>query len=291
MPRQVAVSSGYGSLPAGNFIPEIWSMKMQAKFYATSVVPEIANTDWEGEIQGKGSKVIIRVIPTITIGDYGIGGTINYQDLTDEKIELLIDKAKYWAFKVDDVDKAQADIQIVNKSTQDAAEQMRIVVDQDVLGGVYSDAANALATTIVTASNVIGWIINAGTKLDEANVPESGRWIVIPPWIAAFIKQSDLKGANVTGDRTSPLRTGLMGEIDRFRVYISNNLTLTGVAATGTYQCIAGTKHFISFASQFVRTDTLRLQNSFGDALRGLKVYGYKATKPEAGVYMPATKA
>lgn len=50
---------------------------------------------WEGEIQGAGSKVIIRAIPTITIGDYGIGGTINYQDLTDDKIELLIDKAKY----------------------------------------------------------------------------------------------------------------------------------------------------------------------------------------------------
>lgn len=100
MPRQVAVSAGYGSLPSGNFIPEIWSMKMQAKFYATSVVPEIANVDWEGEIQGKGSKVIIRVIPTITIGDYGIGGTINYQDLTDEKIELLIDKAKYQLMRV-----------------------------------------------------------------------------------------------------------------------------------------------------------------------------------------------
>ena len=290
MPRQVAVSSGYGSLPSGNFIPEIWSMKMQAKFYARSVVPAIANTDYEGEIQGKGSKVIIRVIPTITIGDYGIGGTINYQDLTDEKIELIIDKAKYWAFKVDDVDKAQADIQIVNKSTQDAAEQMRIKVDQDVLGGVYSDANTALATTVVTAATVIGWIINAGTTLDEANVPETGRWLVIPPWIAAFIKQSDLKQVMITGDNVSPLRNGLMGEIDRFKVYISNNLTLTGVAASGTYQCMAGTNHFISFASQFVRTDTLRLQNSFGDAIRGLKVYGYKATKPEAGVHMPATK-
>ncbi len=291
MPRQVAVSSGYGSLPSGNFIPEIWSMKMQAKFYATSVVPSIANHDWEGEIQGKGSKVIIRVIPTITIGNYGIGGTINYQDLTDDKIELLIDKAKYWAFKVDDVDKAQADIMIVNKTTQDAAEQMRITVDKDVLGGVYSDASTALATTVVTASNVIGWIINAGTTLDEANVPETGRWIVLPPWIIAFMKQSDLKSVHITGDTKSPLRNGIVGEVDRFTVHSSNNLTLTGTSATGTYQCMAGSKHFISFASQYVRTDTLRLQNTFGDALRGLKVYGYKATKPQAGVHMPATRA
>jgi len=73
-------------------------------------------------------------------------------------------------------------------------------------------------------------------------------------------------------------------------LYNSNNIALTGVAASGTFHCMAGTKHFISFASQFVKTETLRLQNSFGDAIRGLKVYGYKATKPEAGVYMPATK-
>lgn len=290
MGRQVSLSAGYSSLPNGNFIPEIWSKKMQAKFYASTVLGEIANHDWEGEIKGSGSKVIIRSIPTVTIGDYGIGGTINYQDLEDDKIELLIDKAKYFAFKVDDIDEVQSDIAIVNKTTQDASEQMKIVVDQDVLGNVYTDAANVLASTVVTATNVLVWIINAGTALDEANVPEAGRWLVIPPWIAGMIKQSDLKDASLAGDGTSIMRNGRLGMIDRFTLYNSNNIALTGVAASGTFHCMAGTKHFISFASQFVKTETLRLQNSFGDAIRGLKVYGYKATKPEAGVYMPATK-
>jgi hypothetical protein len=290
MGRQVSVAAGYSSLPNGNFIPEIWSKKMQAKFYASTVLGEIANHDWEGEIKGSGSKVIIRAIPTVTIGDYGIGGTINYQDLSDDKIELLIDKAKYYAFKVDDVDEVQADIMIVNKTTQDASEQMKIVVDTDVLGNVYSDAGNTLATTVITATNVLTWIINAGTSLDEANVPEAGRWMIIPPWIAGMIKQSDLKSASISGDGTSIMRNGRLGMIDRFTLYNSNNLARTGTAATGTFHCMAGTRHFISFASQFVKTETLRLQNSFGDAIRGLKVYGYKATKPEAGVYMPATK-
>jgi len=290
MARQVSVAAGYSSLPNGNFIPEIWSKKMQAKFYASTVLGEIANHDWEGEIKGSGSKVIIRAIPTVTIGDYGIGGTINYQDLEDDKIELLIDKAKYFAFKVDDVDEVQSDIAIVNKTTQDASEQMKITVDTDVLGNVYSDAANTLASTVVTATNVLTWIINAGTALDEANVPEAGRWMVIPPWIAGMIKQSDLKDASLAGDGQSIMRNGRLGMIDRFTLYNSNNIALTGVAASGTFHCMAGTKHFISFASQFVKTETLRLQNSFGDAIRGLKVYGYKATKPEAGVYMPATK-
>ncbi len=290
MPRQVSVAAGYSSLPNGNFIPEIWSKKLQAKFYAKTVLGAIANHDWEGEIQGAGSKVIIRAIPTITIGDYGIGGTINYQDLTDDKIELLIDKAKYYAFKVDDIDRVQADIKIVNESTGDASEQMKIVVDTDVLGNVYADASNSLATTIVTKSTVLDWIVDSGTALDEANVPESGRWLVIPPWIAGMIKKSDLKDASLAGDGTSIMRNGRLGMLDRYELFSSNNLALSGVAADGTYHCIGGTRHFISFASQFVKTETLRLQNSFGDAVRGLKVYGYKATKPEAGVYLPARK-
>lgn len=211
--------------------------------------------------------------------------------MSDDKIELLIDKAKYYAFKIDDIDEVQSDVPVVNMTTQDAAEQMKITVDTDVLGNVYTDAANTLATTIVSSSNVLAWIINAGVSLDEANVPEEGRWLVIPPWIAGMIKQSDLKDASLSGDNMSPLRNGRLGMIDRFTLYSSNNLALTGTAATGTFHCMAGTRHFISFASQFVKTETLRLQNSFGDAVRGLKVYGYKATKPEAGVYMPATKA
>jgi hypothetical protein len=291
MGRQVAVSAGYNNLPNGNFIPEIWSKKLQAKFYSSTVLGAIANHDWEGEIKGAGSKVIIRAIPTVTIGDYGIGGTIDYQDLSDDKIELLIDKAKYYAFKIDDIDEVQADVPIVNMTTQDAAEQMKIVVDTDVLGNVYTDAANIMATTVITSTNVLAWIINAGTLLDEANVPEEGRWLVIPPWVAGMIKQSDLKDASLAGDGTSILRNGRLGMIDRFTLYNSNNIALTGVAATGDYHCMAGTRHFISFASQFVKTETLRLQNSFGDAVRGLKVYGYKATKPEAGVYMPCSRA
>ncbi len=291
MPRQVSVAAGYSSLPGGNFIPEIWSKKLQAKFYAATVLGAIANHDWEGEIKGAGSKVIIRAIPTITIGDYGIGGTINYQDLTDDKIELLIDKAKYYAFKVDDIDEVQSDIKIVNESTGDASEQMKIVVDQDVLGNVYADASSTQPTTIVTKSTVLDWIVDTGVLLDENNVPETGRWMVIPPWIAGMIKKSDLKDASLAGDGTSIMRNGRLGMIDRYELFSSNNLARTGVAATGTYHCIAGTRHFVSFASQFVKTETLRLQNSFGDAVRGLKVYGYKATKPEAGVYMPARRA
>lgn len=277
------------NLPNGNFIPEVWSKKLQAKFYKATVFGEIANTDWEGEINGQGSRVMIRVRPTITIGDYTVNGNISYQDLQDDKIELLIDKAKYYAFKVDDVDAAQSDIRIINECTTDASEQMKITIDSQVLGNVYADATTAMASQQVTKTNVLDWIVDLGTELDELNVPENGRWLVIPPWIAGMIKKSDLKDASLSGDGTSIMRNGRLGMIDRFTLYSSNNLAGSDTVGTPRH-CIAGTKHAISFASQYVKTETLRLQTSFGDAIRGLNVYGFKVTKADALVDAPAYK-
>jgi len=229
---------------------------------------------------------MIRVRPTIAVNDYSVNSTLSYQDLVDGMIELIIDKAKSYAFKVDDIDNAQADINIVNETTMDAAEQMKIAIDKQVLAAVYADATAAIASTQVTKLNVLDWIVDAGTALDENNVPDSGRFIVLPPWICGTIKKSDLQDASISGDGTSILRNGRVGQIDRFTVYSSNNVALN----TGTYECIAGQKEAITFASQFVKTETIRLQDTFGDAIRGLNVFGFKVVQADALVHMPATK-
>ena len=288
MPTSVARSGA--NLPSGNFVPEVWSKKLNAKYYAASVCMAICNTKWEGEIKGQGSKVIIRIRPDIIIGDYVANGTINYQDLADDKVELLIDKAKYAAFKADDIDTAQADINFVNEATQDAAEQMKIAVDTDMLGTVYTSAGSTVTSQQITALTVLNWCVDGGTKLDELNVPSTGRWLVIPPWIAGFIKKSDLKDASISGDGTSLLRNGRLGIIDRFDIYVSNNLAGAVASAGVPQQCMAGTKDAVAYASQFTKTETLRLQNSFGNAIRSLNVYGYKVVHAPALVSMPAFK-
>lgn len=232
---------------------------------------------------------MIRVRPTINIGDYTVNGDISYQALQDDRIELLIDKAKYYAFKVDDVDKAQSDIQVINEATTDASEQMKITIDSQVLGNVYADATTAMTSQQVTKVNVLDLIVDVGTKLDELNIPETGRWLVLPPWIAGMIKKSDLKDASLSGDGTSIMRNGRLGMIDRFTLYSSNNLAGSDTVGTPRH-VLAGTKHAITFASQYVKTETVRLQNTFGDAIRGLNVYGFKVVKGDALVDVPVYK-
>ena len=316
----VAASSNYyGSGNAGDyktaagFIPEVWSGKLQVKFYKSTVLGEITNNDWEGEIKGQGDKVHIRTIPTITIRSYTKGQNLTNEVPTSTPLELTIDKGKYFAVVLDDVDEVQADVKLMDIFTNDASQQMKIAIDGDVLGSVYADAASAnkgatagaisgdinLGTTgaprQVTKDTVLDMLLDMGQCLDEQNVPEDGRWAVIPVWMASLIKRSDLKQAYLTGDSVTPLRNGKLGMVDRFTLYVSNNLSsVTDLGADaqagGTsanadskaWNILAGTRDAISFASQITNVESLRAQSTFGNIMRGLNVYGYKVTKPEA---------
>jgi len=179
--------------------------------------------------------------------------------------------------------------------SKDASERMKIKIDTrilaDVLADVDSNNKGATAGRItnnnlgvtsspiaMTTSNVIGKIVDLGTVLDEANCPESDRWLVIPAKLGGLIKQSDLKDASITGDGGSPLRNGRLGMIDRFTVYVSHNLSISG----SEFSVLAGHKMGITFASQMTNMETIRSETTFGDIIRGLQVYGYKVVKPEA---------
>lgn len=298
----------YNTNPGGSaFIPEIWSGKLQVKFYKSTVLAEITNNDWESEIKNMGDTVHIRSIPTITINNYQKGQTLTNQVPTSTPIDLLIDKGKYFAVVVDDVDEVQADVKLMDIFSNDASEQMKIAIDNDVLNNVAADAAAANKGTTagaisgdidlgetgapihITVNNVLEKILEVGLVLDEQNVPEDGRWMVIPSWIAPLLKNSDLKQAYLTGDDTSPLRNGKIGMIDRFTLYTTNNLDV--VADTvDAWHVLAGTRDAISFASQITNVESLRSTSTFGNIVRGLNVYGYSVVKPEALVDLYVSK-
>lgn len=298
----------YADNPTGSaFIPEIWSGKLQVKFYKSTVLGEITNNDWEGEIKGMGDTVHIRSIPTITIRNYQKGQSLTTETPTSTPIDLSIDKGKYFAVVVDDVDVVQADVKLMDIFSNDASEQMKIAVDNDVLNNVAADAAaankGATAGAIsgdidlgdtgapihITTANVLEKILDVGLVLDEQNVPEDGRWMVIPSWMAPLLKNSDLKQAYLTGDDTSPLRNGKIGMIDRFTLFVSNNINVVA-DDVDAWHVIAGTRDAISFASQITNVETLRSTTTFGDIVRGLNVYGYSVVKPEALVDLYVSK-
>jgi len=275
-------SSGSFSFAAGeqHFIPEVFSKKLQAKFYAQTVLSEVTTNEYEGEISGLGNKVNIRAVPAVTVADYT--GTLSYSDVTSSTIELNIDKAKSYAFKVDDILRTQADIDFMNEAARDAAQNMKIEIEQDVFANVAAGSSltdiNGGTPATVSTSNVLGFILDAGKTLDENNIPEEDRFMIVNPATASILKQTELRQAYLTGDSVSPLRNGFIGMVDRFKMYVSNNLSTTAGVTSGLY----GHPKAIAYASQFTNTETVRLESSFGDGVRGLAVYGYKVVLPTA---------
>lgn len=303
VPPIYPVGSQGNGLKAAGFIPEIWSGKLIEKFYAATVLAAISNTDYEGEIRNKGDTVKIRTKPTITIKDYRADGLLELERPRGSVIDLLIDKGKYFNTILDDVMEVQSDLQNMSMWADDASEQMKIIVDTDVLRSLYNQAAaanrgvtagaisgdiNLGATTtplVVVADNagtgevdVIDVILRLGQALDEQNIPETGRWLIIPTWLSTLIKRSELRQAYLSGDSISMLRNGRIGMIDRFTVYVSNLLPSgvpAGVAA-GEFAIYAGHSHGLTFASQINNVESMRSEQTFGTILRGLQVYGHK---------------
>lgn len=289
---------------AGRFIPAVWSAKLVEKFYDATVLAAVSNTDYEGEIRNQGDTVKIRTKPSITISDYDAetNVTLTMQRPSSDIVELLIDKGKYFNTILDDVMEIQADVDMLSMWADDASEQMKIAIDTDVLTNISTGAsADNVGATAGRISNdinlgttaaplsmvarnpgtpdteVVDLITYMGQVLDEQNIPESGRWMIIPAWFASLIKRSELRDASLTGDSAGIARNGRLGRIDRFTLYVSNLLPTDTTTAGGTsYRVYAGHSHGLTFASQLTKVETLRAESTFGTIMRGLQVYGYK---------------
>lgn len=239
-----------------------------------------------------GDKVKIRTKPTVTIRPYTLDQALQVERPSSNSVELNISNAYYFNEVLDDVMELQSDLNLLAMWADDASEQLKIVIDTQVLGtvvgamaaanqgttaGVHSQNINlgvVGAPAVLTPATVLNYIVDMGTVLDEQNIPETNRWLVIPPWVAAMIKKSDLRNASISGDGDSLLRNGRLGMIDRFTLYASNLLpTATEGSAQATY-VFAGHPHGLTFASQISKIETIRSEQTFGTLLRGLQVYG-----------------
>jgi hypothetical protein len=313
-------AAGYGNLPSGNFAPEIFSQKVLKFFRRASVVEDITNTDYAGEIENFGDTVRIIKEPTVTVSAYTRGSVVNAQDLADDQITMVVDNANAFAFKIDDIEERHSHVNFEALATSSGAFALKRKYDANVLQAMSDGAGIAgaddasLSGGLTTTNSALGTAsapINVETddaginlmllmarSLDDQSVPEENRWFVAPPIFYEKMFQAGNKMAEVqvTGDGTSPLRNGLAvpGTLAGFRCYKSTALnstagtdqvTLSGVATDASENVIlAGHMSSTSTASHIAKTEVVRSTESFSDVIRGLHVFGRKVLRPEAVV-------
>ena len=209
------VGSTANTLQATGFIPEIWSAKLVEKFYASTVLSAISNTDYEGEIQNHGDRVKIRTKPTITIKDYQADGLLGLDRPSGGSIELYIGIGKYFSLILDDVMEVQSDLNLLSMWSDDAAQQLKIMVDRDVLGGIVGQSAakNKGATAGIISGNLNLGI--KGTPVTVNAAPTAGQTSILDVL---------LRLGQVLGRAEHPGNGTLGGDVSGCSVATSNSL-------------------------------------------------------------------
>ena len=275
-----------------NFVPTIWSAKLFQELDKSHVLVPLCNRDYEGEISNYGDQVKINAVGDISVNNYAPNVTeISPQQLDAQQTVLEIDKAKYFAFYIDDVDNAQTKPKLMSEAMRKAAYALSDNADSDI-AGLQSFAGSNVQSTAVLIAGTLGVMAEAARTLDQNNVPQSGRWMVIPPWFHSKLVLNGILETEGSIDANNMYGNGYVGRVFGFDLYMSNNLSTGTVGdANQSHLAIAGTRRAISFAEQVVKMEAYRPENSFSDAVKGLHVYGRKVIDPNALVRLTIATA
>jgi len=276
-----------------NFIPKIWSSNILTNLRAKLVYGGLGNRDYEGDISQVGDTVHITSFTDPAVRSYTKNSNISWDLLTDATRALVIDQGDYFAFTVDDIDRRQAFPGFVAAASKGAAYNLAFNVD-DYISDILIASADATAQDLgaqawdISDNSAYNFIVAFRTKLNRANVPQEGRWIVVSPELyAALLQDVRFINAAASGDQSNEaLREGFVGRIAGFDVFESNTVS---EPTAGTYHVLAGSPIAFTYADQILETEAIRLQNQFGDGIRGLHVYGAKVVYPTAVVLASVT--
>lgn len=273
-------------MSTANFVPQIWSTKILRVLHDNLVAKKICSREAEGKIKRAGDTVHFNGLAKPTINNYA--GTVTYENLDDSRITLIIDQQKYFAFKVGDIEKAQANVDLKGSQASEAAYGLQEVADSFILAK-YVDAKRTITDNTLDSSTVISVMGTAQQYLAEVNVKQKDMFMVIPPWVQLKLKLAGIQfqinnGINGTGGMAWTDELG-------FDVFVSNQVPNTGTLNAPVSHCLAGAYNSIVYAEQIIETETLRLENSFDDAVRGLHVYGGKTIRPDHLVHLSLTYA
>jgi hypothetical protein len=325
-----------GNSPTGNFSPAIFSQKVLMFFRTASVVEGITNNDYFGEIAAYGDTVRIIKEPVLTISSYTRGATTTAQALSDDQITLTLDQANYFHFNVDDIEEKLAHVNWQSLATGSATYALKNSYDKEVLEymAVQCDIANIVnvAATVQGAGSIaiahgeaqetasaitvgfgsgetdpLNLLSSLALKLDEADIPEEGRWVVVSPRFMELLARTDSKLLSTDYNQgEGGLKNGLVmnGKLRGFSIYKTNNApkyvtdTAGGVASDAVADgivdsgdgsgavsgdiVIAGHMSAVATANAILKTEVIRAESTFADIIRGLHVYGRGILYPEA---------
>ena len=248
-------ASGYGNLPNGNFSSVIYSKKVQLAFRKATVVGAVTNSDYFGEIANQGDTVRIIKEPEISVSAYARGTTVTAQDLDDEDFSLVVDKANYFAFKVDDIEAAHSHVNFMDLATNRAAYRLADQHDQEVLGYL----SGYKQSTLHTNADAVNDVVNGTKAVTTAGSDE----------LLTSIKLIKGSFGNITtssaGDHSIPVAARLPGATTLPTAYVSPAMLVSRMARLLDQQNVESTGRWLVIdpvMMEVLRDEDSRLLNA-----------------------------
>lgn len=277
-----------GTIISGIFTPEVFSKLMRRNLDAQSVWYGLVNRKYEGEIKNKGDVVHIRQAGNISVKDYVKGTPMQYENPKGNVIDLKIDQQKYFAFTIEDIDKVQSDLELIQAYIDRAQAEITLVKDTyistKVWDGIHTD--NMLTVTdAISKDNIYGLFTRLMGRLRWTSaVKDNGTgydgrrpWAVVDPDVFGILLEApQTTKATVEGDKTT--REGTVLKIAGFDVKVSNHAD----PSASTRKIIVGTTEGFSYADQIAKTQSLRDKDSFASYNSGLYLFGGATTQEKA---------
>lgn len=268
-----------------NFVPELWSAQLLVALEKSLVyaAPGVVNRNYEGDIAQYGDTVHITNLVDPTIGTYTAHTDITVEDVDDGTQALTIDQSKYFAFEVDDIEARQARGTVLPEQARKAAYKLRDVADQYVATQMAAgvDAGNVIAEKTYTSANAYDALVDLAVLLDEDDVPDEGRFVVVTPAFHGLLRKDDRFIAAGDAQGAAVRTNGVIGEAAGFSVRKSNNAP-DGPGVGAGKLIIAGSEIATTYAEQIAKTEAVRRELRFADMVKGLHLYGSKVVRPTA---------
>ncbi len=252
----------------------LWEATILNQYHNVSVADAICVKP----VSKQGEKVVFSVVGEGAVKDYE--GTVTYDEATTTDVELIFDKKKYFAIKMDDVDKAQTNLPVLQENTEQHAALLAEKVDTDVLAKAVSEAGKTLTNSTVNASNIYDQIVDMGTELSKNKAPKSNRFVVVNAEILGLLAKDPRFTANPV-----VLANGIV------EGQIINGLQVVSSEELPASKIFAMHKSALGYDKILDKVEHLRLESSFGEAVRGLGVYGAKVLRPKGIVALNYTIA
>lgn len=261
-----------------NFKPQVWAKQIEINREKMMVAAKLCNRDYEGDIKNLGDKVKINGVSRPTITNYDdINGLGDFERLQDQSTLLEITQSKAFHFYVGDIDKRQTSGNIMDAELTEAAAALAEVMDSYIYS-LYKEAGIVTDVESLTCDNVLSIINDTLGKLWKNNVPTTEQvFLEVTP---EFLTKLQMAKLLVDTDNSTVLQGGVSHKLKTFNidVYMSNNLPKD---KDGNDVCFLRTKKAISFAEQLKEVKSYEPQNFFGEAIKGLQVYGAKVIRPD----------